>query len=107
MVFKLLLADMFCMAPPAEQQYLIFIKSFRLYSKFVSFINVLTRIRKVTSQGIYTICCRSFYTKLAFFIELYLILQTDFMARLCFWFSANDSSTAQVFPSLVYFINLP
>jgi len=29
--------------------------------------------------------------KLAFFIELYLTLQTDFAARWCFWFSANDS----------------
>jgi len=107
MVGKLLLADMFCVAPPAEQQYLILMKSFRLYSKFVSFINVLTRISNVISQGIYTICCRSFYVKLTFFIELYLILQTDFMARLCFWFSANDSSIAQVCPSLVCFISLP
>ena len=32
--------------------------------------------------------CRSFYAKLAFFIVFVLKLQTDFAARLCFWFSA-------------------
>jgi len=49
---------------------------------FVSFINVFTRIRKVTvgCQGLYAICCRSFYVKPALFIELYLTLQTDFAA---------------------------
>jgi len=48
----------------------------------VSFINVFTRIRKVTvsCQGLYAIWCRSFYVKPALFIELYLTLQTDFAA---------------------------
>jgi len=52
---------------------------------FVSFINVFTRIRKVTviCQGLHAICCRSFYVKPALFIELYLTLQTDFAARWC------------------------
>jgi len=31
-----------------------------------------------------------------------LTLQTGFAARLCFWFSANDSSNEQVCPPLVY-----
>ena len=58
---------------------------------FVSIINVFTRIRMVSWREIYAIWCRSFYVKLAFFIELYLTLQTDFAARRCFSFSANDS----------------
>jgi len=55
---------------------------------FVSFINVFTRIRKVTvsCQGLYTICCRSFYVKPALFVELYLRLHTDFAGRCCFGF---------------------
>jgi len=58
---------------------------------FVSFFNVFTRIRKVTvsCQGLYAVCCRSFYVKPALFVELYLTLKTDFTAR-CFWFSASD-----------------
>jgi len=46
---------------------------------FVSFINVLTRIREVTvsCQGLYAICCRSFYV---LFIELHLTPQTGFAA---------------------------
>jgi len=49
---------------------------------FISFMNVFTRIRKVTVsiQGFYAICCRSFYVKPALFIELYLTIQTDFAA---------------------------
>jgi len=39
--------------------------------------------------------------KLAFFNELYLTLQTDFAARWCFCFSANDSSVEQVCPPLL------
>jgi len=31
-----------------------------------------------------------------------LTLQTGFVARWCFWFSANDSSIEQVYPPLVY-----
>jgi len=60
---------------------------------FASFINVLTRIRKVTvsCQGLYAIYCTSFYAKPALFFELHLTLQSDFSAR-CLWFSANDSS---------------
>jgi len=68
---------------------------------FVSFINVFTRIRKVTVsfQGLYAICCTSFCAKPALFIELHLTLQTDFAARCCFWFSANDYSIEQICPS--------
>jgi len=58
---------------------------------FVIFINVFTRIRMVSCQGVYSIWRRSFYVKLPFFNELCLTLQTDFAARWCFWFSANDS----------------
>jgi len=67
---------------------------------FVSFINEFTQIRKVTisCQKMYVICCRLFYVKPALFIELYLTLQTDFAARRCFWFSANDSSIEQICP---------
>jgi len=42
--------------------------------------------------------------KLAFFNELYLTLQTDFVACRCFWFSADKSSIEQVCPSLLYTI---
>jgi len=40
----------------------------------------------------------SFYAKPALSIELHLTLQTDFAARCCFWFSANDSSIEQILP---------
>jgi len=59
---------------------------------FVSFTNVFTPVRMVSCKGVYAISCRSFYVKLALFSELYLTLQTDFTARWCFWFSANDCS---------------
>jgi len=45
-------------------------------SWFVSFINVFTRIRKVSCQGVYAIWCsfiyKTFSVKLLFFCELYL-----------------------------------
>jgi len=53
---------------------------------FVSFISAFTQFRMVTSQGIYGIRCRSFYIKLAFFNELHLTLQSDFLARCVFDF---------------------
>jgi len=56
-------------------------------------------IRMISCQWDYAIWCRSFYAKLAFFNELYVTLQTDFAARWCFCFSANDSSVEQVCPS--------
>jgi len=70
---------------------------------FASFVNVFTRIREVAvcCQGLYAICCRSFYIKPALFIELYLTLQTSFAAHWCFWFSANDSSIEQICPPLL------
>jgi len=40
--------------------------------------------------------------KIAFFTEFVLTLQTDFAARWCCWFSANDSSNEQFCPPLVY-----
>jgi len=52
---------------------------------FVSFINVFTQIHMVSCQGVYTIWCRSFCVKPAFFNELYLTLQTDFGARWYFF----------------------
>jgi len=72
--------------------------SYISYLMFVSFINVFTRIRKVTFsiQGFYAICCRSFYLKPSLFIELYLTIQSDFAAYCCFWFSANDSTIEQI-----------
>jgi len=57
---------------------------------FVSFTYVFTPVRMVSCKGVYVISCGSFYVKLALFSELYLKLQTDFTARWCFWFSAND-----------------
>jgi len=45
--------------------------------------------------------CSPFYVKSTFFIELYLTLQTNFAARWCFSFSANDSSIEQVRPPLL------
>jgi len=70
---------------------------------FVSFINVFTRIRKVmvSCQGLYAVCCRSFYVKPALFNELHFTLQTDFAARCCFWLSANDSSIEQICPPVL------
>ena len=95
---KLRLADMFCVVLPAELQYLKLTASCHLILMFVSFINVFTWICKVSCQGV----CRSFYVKLAFFIELYLTLQTYFFVRGHFRFSANDSSVEEVCPPLYY-----
>jgi len=48
-------------------------------------------------------CCTSINVKLAFFTAFVLTLQTlGFVARWCFWFSANESSIEQVYPPLVY-----
>jgi len=50
--------------------------------------------------------CRSVYPKLAFFTLFLLTLETDFAARWCFRFSADDSSIEQVRPPLHYSIYL-
>jgi len=47
------LANIFCVALPADQQYLKLTANFRLIFKFVSFINEFTRIRKVSCQAVY------------------------------------------------------
>jgi len=48
--------------------------------------------------------CTSFHVKLAFFAVFVQTLQTGFAARWCFWFSANDSSIAQVCPPLIFML---
>ena len=57
-------------------------------------------MRMISCQGVYTIWCRSFRVKLAFFKELYLRMQTDFAACWCFCFSANDSSASLPTPAI-------
>jgi len=63
---------------------------------------VFTRIRKVTVswQGLYTICCRSFYVKQACIVYWTLFDTTNWFYG-CFWFSANDPSIEQIYPSLL------
>jgi len=45
--------------------------------------------------------CRSFNVKDALFTEFVMTQQTDFAARCCFWFPANDPSIDQVCPLLL------
>jgi len=49
------LADMFCVALLAEYQYLKLVATWHLVLMFVSFINVFTRYRQVSCQGVYAI----------------------------------------------------
>ena len=79
------LANIFCVALPADQQYLKLTANFRLIFKFVSFINEFTRIRKVSCQAVYAFWYRSFYVKITFCI---LILKTVFGTKN--WFCGSQ-----------------